>query len=436
MFGVRNWIRLVLVIPLLVSALSLATPVQASEVDPLAAVMWCPASVNPPTPDLGGCTAAFSRLTDLLDALENRDPSGAGTFWVGKAYDSDLIGDGDILVPGTVLVNMSMSPQLFNFGWNGLGTGSMDESDPSMLRAAFEIIDWQAGIKVSNLWMYPGLIPSTASVCRPRTFLCVRTTGEISLYRVVEERFGAGPYVGAYLNNESSVSSPPAGVTVFNSRFNRNGEWGLRIYSHGMVSIRDLEAVNNWRNGAYVSTWGNVSFKGVNNFMDNGWNALDVYALDVSASELNADNNGWGPSIQASKNVNIDRGEFKGNRGEGLWIYSWTGSITAKNLTAINNTGVGLDLRSTAPVTTEAVHLSNVNVDSNGDGIRVRANGGITLGCADIHHNISSGLIVWDYAATGDAASLNLPGSASYANGLPDDIHTTTPPVWTPMVCP
>ena len=71
----------ILILTLLVSTLSLTTPVQAQAVDPnTTMVIWCPAAVTLPTPNRNRCTNAYASLNDLWTALGTAEPAQAGTI--------------------------------------------------------------------------------------------------------------------------------------------------------------------------------------------------------------------------------------------------------------------------------------------------------------------------------------------------------------------
>src|SRR5262245_52976990 len=100
----RRVSRFVLILPLLVNALSLH-PVQASPglADNTALVIWCPVAVTAPTPKLNGCTNAFAKMSDLVAALDNKEPTVAGVVWIGKNYNSANALDGNFSFDGAIL---------------------------------------------------------------------------------------------------------------------------------------------------------------------------------------------------------------------------------------------------------------------------------------------------------------------------------------------
>jgi hypothetical protein len=166
----QTYIRSLLVIALLVGGLSLTTPAEAQSAA-TTKVIWCPVAVTIPTPNKKDCTAAFSTMTDLWNALVTKNPAKAGTIWIGKGYINTAVGvgDGNQIFDGATLTNMLNFPLTIQGGWNGLGTGTLSSSTPSTFDgASFTIQNWTGDVTLRNLFVKNATTPGcaiAAAVC-------------------------------------------------------------------------------------------------------------------------------------------------------------------------------------------------------------------------------------------------------------------------------
>jgi hypothetical protein len=490
---IRKWIHFLLILPLLINALSLTQSAYAAGpalADPPDKVIWCPATVSPPTSNKNGCTLAYSTFGALMTRLSEKDPAIAGKVWIGKDYNSSTAMDADVYFDGlTALPKMAKYALTIQGGWNGLGTQTVDPSQPSNLDGdSLGIDNWHGNVTVRNIRVLNASTGCAGGVC-------VFTAGNIKLDRVFASVNTTA--AGIYLDNQDSLRSPPGSVTVTNSEssdntynnlvilskgaitlknvtasrsvsigyagatisnhldnyaspvsitnghFNTNNDDGLMILSNGTVTLVNVEAKDNVMEGAVVANThapgnGSVVFKGTNTFLSNGSIGLEVYTNgNVTANHLIAYYNGvtsvaQGVSISAKKAVTITgSGKFKGNSAGGLSIYSG-GPIIASNLTANTNDATGLFLLSTALPAAQALTLNQVNADLNGQaGIEIYADGKITLACSSAYDNNSTGLYVRAYTAGSIPAALKLQGFLAYSNAPDEDIPPTTTPVRT-----
>jgi hypothetical protein len=425
--NIRTWTHWLVLLALLVGGLSQTRPAQA--LTGTDKVIWCPATVIPPTPRKNGCTDAVLSLDALHGVLLQKKPAVAGKIWIGQDYNSAL--DGEQLWDDSIL-KMYKYALTIQGGWNGGGT--LDPTKPSTFNGkSFSIVNWQGNLTLRNLVVQNS---PTNNLCN--SHLCVYTKGSIKLDRVqVLNNTGSG---GAFLDNTASTSSPPASVTVTNSQFNGNGGDGLKAFSDGKTTLTNVWAEANTGNGVYLFGPSSVFLNGTNTFLSNDGAGLDVYTVGgVTANHLIALHNSYhGLLISALKAVTITgSGIFKGNSARGLVIVT-SGPIAAKNLTATSNTD-GLMLYTNVPVSVapQAVTLSNVNADLNAQfGIKIYADGKISVACSSTYAN-GWGLFVRGATNTiGPAAALKLQGFQSYMNSYsPADVLTATPLVQTPT-CP
>ena len=422
----RKWMHFLLVLPLLVSALSLnPTPVQAAGpalVD-RSVVIWCPTAVTLPKAKKDGCTDAFTTVTPLWDALRAKNPAVAGTFWFGKDYDSSV--DVNQVWDGSYLPKMAKYPQIFKGGWDGLGTGTQDPYSPTILNGkSFIVNNFRSHITISGF----RIEGAASSTCAGGVALCVQTSGNIKANRV-EASGSLNVMSGAWFDN--SISLLPATVTITNSVFNSNTLHGVTITSKGLVTIANVRAQSNAVRGILVDNRfgsANLVLNGTTTVLDNGTLGLEMYSDgNVTAHHLIAYHNGMttadaaGVFISSQKAVKITgSGKFKSNTGPGLAIYS-NGPITASRLTAnFNKTGVYL--YTAAPNSVQAVTLNKVNADfSQLAGLVIYADGKVLIKCSGAYSNNGTGLFV------AGAAALTLQGFLAYANNPEEDVTLNSP---------
>jgi Right handed beta helix region len=493
----RTWTRFLLILPLLVSALSLnPTPVRALADDTV--VIWCPATVTLPKRGQDGCTATFDTFGGLithLSQLPAKKLAVAGKIWVGKAFDTSSVNDGDVYFDGLALTSMAKYPLTIQGGWNGLGTKTVDLNAYSTFAGdSLGVNNWKSSVTLKNIKVY------SASTTGCAAAVCIFTTGSIKLDRMLVTDNGIN---GAYLDNELSASatgpvtitnsifstnvynnlivltngaitlknvsasgslsasytgativnnfdSTASPVSVINGHFNSNKGDGLTILSNGSVTLTNIEAKGNSGRGTLVdnasaSGTGDVLLNG-NSFIDNDNAGLRVYTNGkVTANTLIAYNNGLttpnAPGVYISaalKAVTIGNGQFKANLGHGLTVDTY-GPITASSLNAIGNGGSGLWLMTAAPDSVQAVTLNQVNADYNYQaGLEIYADGKVLLKCSSAYNNHSYGLFVRGNTDPNGPAALTLQGFLAYANqGIganPNESTLPAPPVRT--ACP
>src|SRR6185436_2025541 len=178
----QKWIQVFLVLALLVGALSLTTPAQA--IGPADKVIWCPVAVTIPTPNRNGCTDAFSRLVDLVTALDTSNPAKAGAIWIGKDYNSATAGDGNLYLNGTELTSMANYPLFIKGGWNGLTKGTLSLTRPSTFDGiVFMIYQWIGSVSVRNIPVQ--VRASTTAICPTYAVCVLNSAGKITLDRVL-----------------------------------------------------------------------------------------------------------------------------------------------------------------------------------------------------------------------------------------------------------
>jgi hypothetical protein len=454
----RQWTRLFLLVPLLLSAIQL-TPAQALTTN---SVMWCPSAVTAPKSNQNGCSPLFPTMALLLSHLDTKDPAVAVTIWMGNAYNSAEAGDGNIVLDGTTFVRMLKYPLTIKGGWNGPGKSTIDLNTPSTLDApsTLAVVNWKGKVTLKNIQVFLRA-SSTAGGCTggATAAVCVQTKGGIQLDRVSEENpTNLTIYVGAILDNSASVSSPPGSVVVTNSSFLKNNGLGLYVLTKGAVSLKGVTANENGLHGAVIANTVDATASPV--IVTNGQfnqNSSDGLAISsngtVTLTNIYVEGNagiGMGVDNTAGSGSVILKGtnSFLGNGGIGATIHS-NGSVTAQHLVAYQNadTGVRID-NSTAPTAkgvtitgsgdfTDNAHglgvysrgnvsLNRGNAYSNTTyGIYVRADGNVTLTCSGTYGN-NIGLYVHSLGGLGPVPKLTLQGFLNYGNTTPEDILATS----------
>jgi len=395
----RKWIQLLLLIPLLLSTISL-TPVQASmpQASDPTLVMWCPASVVLPRAGKDGCSPASATLVALLDYLSTNEPSQAGKVWLGKSYNSSIAQN--IVFDGAALGKMAKYPLTFQGSWNGPGTSTVDLTVNSTLNGdALNVVNWQKKVTLRNITVQnvqQGIDGCFAAVC-------VGTAGGIQLDHV--RALSSGPYTyGALLNNTPSVTSPPGAVIVTNSDFSSNTFTGLWLMTKGAVTIKKTGANNNSQgSGIFIQntfdatpsavTVSNsiVDGKAAQTFNQNFYDGLYIEAngpvtltnVDAENNKTNGANldNSWGSGDVILKGTStfLSNGTLSTNQGDGLFVRS-KGNITARYLYAYKNVALGAEL-----INKDAGSAKNVTISGGGGfkgndkGLVVNSKGSVSL---------------------------------------------------------
>jgi len=357
----QKWTRLLLLIPLLVSAIGLS-PAQAAG-PALAAddtkIIWCPAAVSVPVSGKNGCTAAFSNVVGLWDAFVAKKPAVAGTIWLGKGY---IANDTDQFWDGSAVPIPAKYPLTFKGGWNGLGTGTVDLSHPTLFDGKSLVVgNWKGSVTLRNITVQN----ASSSTPQCTAAVCVITGGSIKLDRVqVNQRTNL---YGIYLiNTNGGADTTAAAMTITNTKIINNRitgagpQNGLTIYSNGTVTLANVYSEGNDGSGAFIDNTfgsGDVILNGTNTFLDNAISGLAIFSKgNVTARYLLAYKNlAVGAEIYnnyaaSAKSVAItSSGGFKGN-DKGLVINS-KGSVSLTRVQSVSNTHIGIDVLADGKVT-------------------------------------------------------------------------------------
>lgn len=223
---------------------------------------------------------------------------------------------------------------------------------------------------------------------------------------------------GAYLINDPGwFPGAVGGVTVTGTAtFTTSGggffenDWtGLVVYSSGVVTLTDLDFINNGGDGLYVNntsgaaanvTVGTTLSPWCSGAQDNGWSGMEIHSNGaVTMNRICNTGNGYygawidNSTASAPKAVTFTGlARFNGNGFDGLHVRS-DGAITTMNLTAWDNGW------STAGVNINGVYVDGFGVylDNLGNSLAPQ---NVTLnGFVDVENNYYSGIEVWTYGA-------------------------------------
>jgi len=362
-------------------ALPLATE-EAAEILAAADPIWCPVSVSTPVDALSGCSPSFPDLNGLFTWLKANEPAMDGVIWIEAGADSSGVAELELDgLSETTLANYKLT---LKGGWDGLGTKTIDTTDPSVLDGRLHILNWLNDVTLSDI-----LITGAPVSVAGEAALRVTTTGKITLTRV---RVDANAGSGALLDNRH-LTPTPVDVLITLSQFsdNANGH-GLRVYSDGTITLAGVIASDNTNGyGAYLNNTAAGTAKnvvmtsGVNEFNDNDWTGLTVLTKGaITLKDITADGNGdgggyldntYGTAGITLSGVNV----FSENAGRGLYASS-NGAISLNSLVANANGDYAVQANNSGAATAQPVKLTGTSqFKYNLYGLDILSNGAITV---------------------------------------------------------
>lgn len=201
-------------------------------------------------------------------------------------------------------------------------------------------------------------------------------TGAVNLTNVVSSgNFGSG----ALISNDNGIFP----VTVNNSEFDQNNDAGgsganngLWIYSKGLVTLNYVSASKNDGRGVYIDTDKTVTIKNsvFNLNYSNPFYAAYGYGLWIWT--------GYPTNHIILENVHADN-----NSANGFYLLT-KGNLTAKKVSAMNNTNSGASFSVDGTVSISASDFS----DNGYDGLRVYGLKSITLNSITANRNTNYGV--------------------------------------------
>lgn len=214
---------------------------------------------------------------------------------------------------------------------------------------------------------------------------------------------------GAFLRN--SIGPAVYAVNLDYSGFRNNSSDGLKIFTRGAVTLKDVGAVRNkGEYGAYIDNTGGTAAVSITStpglgsnygyntstiaglwVQSNGAITLSgIYASGNIGAGIHLDNAG----SSASANVSVTGGAYSNNSGgDGLNVSSkGTISVTLTDHDANNNGGNGIDLDNSSAASAKAVTVDGGNYGNNQlTGIRIVSKGLVTIKNVQVYDNQGGG---------------------------------------------
>jgi hypothetical protein len=257
------------------------------------------------------------------------------------------------------------------------------------------------------------------------TGLIVYSDGTISVANITAANNGT---VGATLDNDNSLTAQSNVAISGYGLFEFNGasggdQIGLKVNSHGAVTLNNIIARNNYGNGVFVFTLGlttvhPVTLNGTNTFISNGLSGAGS-GLEVWADGTIKVNN-------LTANTNFTYGAYLDNYTNwALNSFASFGSVlvTGFGSTMGNSNGTGLYI-----ITHGSVTLNRITANSNFIGMVIYAGGNVTLVCSAAWSNFFMGVRI------DTPLQITLKGLVSY--GSFDDENFTSYTTLVRSTCP
>ena len=162
--------------------------------------------------------------------------------------------------------------------------------------------------------------------------------------------------MGLSIDQSGTIPQP---IKITGGDFSDNGEQGLHIWSQGSITLANIFVSNTGREGFNLVTEKPANITLTNCHISSTGDAAPsagLYFMTAGNIVLNSvssnNNSDDGLHIQVGsagtpKSITITNGNFNGNLGDGLELFS-TGAITLKNTNAYGNTGYGALLDNTS----------------------------------------------------------------------------------------
>ena len=343
---------------------------EAAEIAANADPLWCPDG-QAPTPGANGCTSSYTSLQDLLNYLNINEPAQAGTIWIQDSYDSSVNDPSasGFTIDGTALTNMSNYDLTIQGGWNGANGSTVITGTSTFSGDYLEVTNWDANVTLNDI-----VVHNT-----DRTGITVTTSGDIELHNVTSHNNDDD---GAFLANDFGTGN----ITLTGTNaFNGNGDGigddnGIEIYSSGDVNLTGVAANQNDDDGIDVEIYdaGTLtitnSILGSNIATGNGDDGLDAetdgsVTLKNVVAIGNDDNGAYVDAGWGDGNLIVSNSTFSLNGDEGFEGYTYVGEINFTNVFANKNEQFGLWLEAGYDGVGDGdVTLNNVTANTNGLG--------------------------------------------------------------------
>jgi len=282
--------------------------------------------------------------------------------------------------------------------------------------------------------------------------LYVESKGAITLYNVTaSDNLGTSDTggVGAYIKNVQSGSAAPQNVSLLGVNvFSGNDSTGLIVETYGAVTLYNVTANHNGGLGVDVDNHEpvggqpatlvrNVALLGVNTFSGNNGDGLHVetfgvITLSTATAKQNIGDgvylkNQWGSATLFGNISLTGKSLFEDNSGYGLQALS-NGAITLSNITASLNDLGGAYLKADGVSVAKNVTLTGINTFNSNvrDGLKVEADGLITISNLTANSNGWNGADLDNYTLATTAVGITLTGSNFFNGNDFDGLHFKT----------
>lgn len=235
---------------------------------------------------------------------------------------------------------------------------------------------------------------------------------------------------GAFLYNNIGAGT---NVTLTGTNnFISNGNVGLTIYSKGAITISNLTTSNNGSGAELDNTDAGATITNkpitLTGYVVVNGNTGSLSILSYSAVVTNnvtaQGNTGTGVSIVQDffdsitpTNITMNGvNTFSGNTAVGLNISS-LGTVTLNNITASNNSFIGVSINTTDVNATGAVIINGTNTFSNNNvGLDISANGAVTLNNITATYNNGSGVNIVNNYGVSMPKPVKITGTNTFSN--------------------
>ena len=314
---------------------------------------------------LGAITIGKTNSTFSLNGWDGLRVKANGAISLMNVDAYDNAGNGAVLdnyingVGGVTIITSGLSSNWYTyFGRNGSDGLQINTRGPVSLKQVGASYNGSNGLVINNLES-----PVKAAVSVSNGFfsrnglrgLSIETKGTITVASVnANENEGDN---GIYLHTEGTGTTNLSRIKV-----NGNANTGLYADSTFTITANALTATENGGTGVILVSFYNplasvnavtiLSTLGVNRFYDNGMHPTGV---EIGYAGL---------KIESKKSISVSQIQSGNNYGQGIDLYSISGSINLNGGIAVNNSLSGL--RASTDSATGDITISNFSAYSNG----------------------------------------------------------------------
>jgi len=329
-------------------------------------------------------------------------------------------------VVSTPVLNLS---KLTGLAWDGTTNNS-----PSLTGGLLTIANMLKGFTVDGFYIGHGISAhDNAGTLRFQNLLVSNPFGsgiDVTSHKGNIDLTNVNVYKAAASGVRLDNTAGTGNITISNSTFILNQNYGIWINTNGTALLDRVEASNNLHSdGALLQVKAaTVKDSRFNDNLDTGRGLVISNAAAISLQNVEARGNVIsGVKLGATQNVIINGGTFLNNTGPGIDISSG-GNITLKNILAQSNSlGVIVDNQHSATPKTVTVSNSTFLNTPGGPGLTVNSRGSITLNHIRAESNNGAGVeldnALYDlpshtYKGSGSINILNTSGNNQFAHNL------------------